>query len=1217
MNKNAIKKFAIEARKKLIASVSDKAGMLGITSEGCSEPVSKGTDFEVYKTIAGTEITLGKSQCEQRRKLKEQIETRGFEAVVEEVAYTWFNRICAIRFMEVNDYLPTRVRVLSSEKEGKNEPDIVTQAPDVNLDFTDKEREFILACKNNNKLDELFKMLFIKQCNKLSEILPGLFEKTEDYTELLLNISFTNEYDVVRMLVDGISESDFNISTSNIDGKATGQVEIIGWLYQYYNTEPKSIVDAYVKKGKRVLKTDIPAKTQIFTPHWVVRYMVENSIGRVWINHLLANNSGKNQKEIANEFGWTYFLESEEMNLNDYKNIVPEDIKVIDPCMGSGHFIIAIFDVLMDIYMNAGYSSRDAAIKIIKNNIFGIDIDMRAYQLAYFSLIMKARTYNRRLFQNDVLYDINQNICFWEEGIDKNVISQIANSFVLWFDNEEIEMINELSELYMSAKEYGSLIVINEDKFGNKIDGLLTKIQEFIEGSHEFYVDNALDIFQYDLVNNVFPIISNLLKQTLIMMNKYDVVITNPPYLGSKSMNDNLSEFIKYNYPNEKADLYCCFISKGFSMLKSVGYNAMVTISAWMYSSSCEKFRKTIMGRRTLINLTEMDNMVMGIAFNTVAFVFSNKYIKNYYATCNFVKLDNIQEGMPVIFPEKNEKLCKTILEKFSSIPGIPFAYWVSEKKLNAYKNNLLKDVGNAKSGLQTGDNERFLRLWFEVEVNKIAFDMHDKKEFLESKKKWTPQIKGGEYRKWYGNLDYVVNWEDDGFEIRNCKSNRLNAMANEELFFKKGVTWSHTTSGAFGARFLPEGHLFNVEAPMYFNDTYNDYYVLGLLNSSTAMAFINLVSTALHYLVGNISTIPIIYNETYADEIIELVSLCIDVCKTDWNSYENSWDFCKNPLLLIKNDETKIEDCWKRWELITNERFSKLCVAEERLNHIFSQIYNLDGEVENSVNARYVSYRCADVNKDMKNLISYAIGTMFGRYSVDSEGIVYAGGEEDKDKLISDEIVADNILVITDKKYFDNDIVFKLCEWVEKMFGRENFEENITFIASAVCSKGNNYEEKLRIYFQSEFYKDHCEMYSIVGSGKRPIYWMFSSGKENAFKAIIYLHRYNVDVVGVIRTEYIHKLQQMIDNHIERAQYVFDNTKNNSEKASSQKEIVKLKRQHEELRLYDEAIGHIANKRIEIDLDDGVKFNYAKFQGVVVSSEGKKDKLIDLLEKI
>lgn len=887
---------------------------------------------------------------------------------------------------------------------------------------------------------------------------------------------------------------------------------------------------------------------------------------------------------------------------------------------GSGHFLIAIFDVLMDIYRNVGYSDRDAAILIIKNNIYGMDIDKRAYQLSYFSIMMKGRSYNRRIFNDEILSETSHKLGFFEESnmLPSDIMNEIRNNFELYFSEKEIQYIKYIKEFYINAKEYGSLLQLSGDECLNQLEikDLMNKISSFIEGKHDFYKTKSLDIFQYYLVNEVFPVLIRLIRQSLILCNSYDIVATNPPYLGSKSMDDELTYFIKKNYPNEKSDLYCCFISRGFSLVNNRGFNTMVTISAWMYSSSCEKFRKNMLGKRTLINLTEMDNMVMGIAFNTVAFIYSKKYYDDVYATCNFVKLDDVEDGKPKAFPVVNERLCKTILDKFESIPGIPFAYWVSEKKLKAYNEKHLKDVGNARSGLQTGDNEKFLKLWFEIEYEKIAFGMKDKQEYIESKKKWTPQIKGGEYRKWYGNLDYVVNWENDGEEIRECKSNRLNAMANDELFFKKGITWSHTTSGAFGARYLPMGHLFNVEAPMYFYNQQDDYYILGLLNSTTAMAFINLVATALHYLVGNIATIPVIVNSEYQDEVHSLVEKCVELCKFDWDSYETSWEFKGNPLVM-RNRETKISDIWKEWKEITLKNYHTLKSAEKRINDIFVDVYNLKGEIITKVEEKYLSYRCANVISDIKNLVSYAVGTMFGRYRIEQEGLAYAGGIylDENYKIIKP--VKDNILVITEENYFENDIVMMFCDWVRIVFGESNYDKNIEFIANSLEGKGISIEEKLRNYFTNSFYKDHCNNYSIVGSGKRPIYWMFSSGKENAIKVLIYVHRYTADAVGIIRTEYIHELQKMLDIRIERMKYILDYSNNTTDKANARKKLTAYEKQLGELRVYDEAVAHIANKRITLDLDDGVKENYSKFQNIAISTIGKKDLVVDLLDKI
>lgn len=596
MNKNAIKKFAIDARNKLIASVTDKAGMLGITPDNCSEVITKGADFEVYKTAAGTEVTLNKKQCEQRRKLVDQIHARGFEAVVEEVAYTWFNRICAIRFMEVNDYMyPVRVRVLSSEKEGKNEPDVVTMAPEIDWDFTDKEREEIIDAKMNNRLDDLFRMLFIKQCNLLHEVLPGLFEETEDYTEMLLNISFTNEADVIRMLIDekrGIPEEDFNVNTIGEDGQPTGQVEIIGWLYQYYNTELKDDTFAKLKKNVKITKERIPAATQLFTPDWIVRYMVENSVGRIWIEHLRAVDPSTDEKATAEKFGWKYYLpeaeQEEAVNVKlaeirtTYKDLKPTDITCIDPCMGSGHILIAMFDVLMDIYESAGYDKRDAALKIVKYNIHGIDIDKRAYQLAYFAIMMKGRGVNRRFLTllKEEKFELNVFPISESNEIKKEQLQFFGVTMLAEKRNKALSQIRKLLMAFVDAKEYGSIIRIENLDY--------TLLYDFINDMQEIQQVSFETLYLTKTQEQLFE----FYKVSLLLNRQYNVAVTNPPYMGNGGMNDKLSEMLKMNYPSSKNDMSTVFMESYLHSIKPEGYLAMINIPVWMFIKSYAQLRK-------------------------------------------------------------------------------------------------------------------------------------------------------------------------------------------------------------------------------------------------------------------------------------------------------------------------------------------------------------------------------------------------------------------------------------------------------------------------------------------------------------------------------------------------------------------------------------------------------------------------------------------------
>ena len=700
MNKNAIKKFAIDARNKLIASVTDKAGMLGITPDNCSEAITKGADFEVYETAAGTEITLNKKQCEQRRKLVDQIHARGFETVVEEVAYTWFNRICAIRFMEVNDYMyPVRVRVLSSEKEGKNEPDVVTMAPEIDWDFTDKEREEIIDAKMNNRLDDLFRMLFIKQCNLLHEVLPGLFEETEDYTEMLLNISFTNEDDVIRMLVDGIDEKDFNITSVDEDGKVAGQVEIIGWLYQYYNTEPKN--KAFAKKTK-ITKEEVPAVTQLFTPDWIVRYMVENSLGRMWVE-------GHPDEELKSK--WKYYLneaEQEEFVQHEldkikaeYATLKPEDIKLIDPCMGSGHILVYAFDVFMQIYENAGWSQRDAAQSIIQNNIYGLDIDDRAAQLSYFAVLMKARQYDRRILTRGIepnVYAVQES-----NGINRGQLKYFGTGLTDTEKNVAVTQMEGLLNTLNDAKEYGSLLNVEDYDW--------ELLEKFVENTD---TESQISFDTYGL-DETAEQLKRLIRIGKVMAQKYEIVATNPPYAGTSNLSAKMNNFVKKNYPDSKADLFAVFIERCGEILKKNGYQAMITQHSWMFLTSYEKLRMKLQ-QKTIINMAHLGarafEEIAGEVVQTSSFVLSKRKINNYIASCSRLVEASSQSKKEELYLQKKE-IYYSRQENYEKIQGAPIAYWVSENIINAFDaDKLLKDVVTASVGIQTGDNEKFIHLW-------------------------------------------------------------------------------------------------------------------------------------------------------------------------------------------------------------------------------------------------------------------------------------------------------------------------------------------------------------------------------------------------------------------------------------------------------------------------------------------------------------------------
>ena len=1249
MNKNAIKKFAIDARNKLIASVTDKAGMLGITPDNCSEAITKGADFEVYKTAAGTEVTLNKKECEQRRKLVDQIHARGFEAVVEEVAYTWFNRICAIRFMEVNDYMyPVRVRVLSSEKEGKNEPDVVTMAPDIDWDFTDKEREEIIDAKMNNRLDDLFRMLFIKQCNLLHEVLPGLFEETEDYTEMLLNISFTNEDDVIRMLVDGIDEKDFNITSVDEDGKVAGQVEIIGWLYQYYNTEPKN--KAFAKKTK-ITKEEVPAVTQLFTPDWIVRYMVENSLGRMWVE-------GHPDEELKSK--WKYYLDEAEQEefvqheldkiKAEYATLKPEDIKLIDPCMGSGHILVYAFDVFMQIYENAGWSQRDAAQSIIQNNIYGLDIDDRAAQLSYFAVLMKARQYDRRILTRGIepnVYAVQES-----NGINRGQLKYFGTGLTDTEKNVAVSQMEGLLNTLNDAKEYGSLLNVEDYDW--------ELLEKFVENTD---TESQISFDTYGL-DETAEQLKRLIRIGKVMAQKYEIVATNPPYAGTSNLSAKMNNFVKKNYPDSKADLFAVFIERCGEILKKNGYQAMITQHSWMFLTSYEKLRMKLQ-QKTIINMAHLGarafEEIAGEVVQTASFVLSKRKINNYIASCSRLVEASSQSKKEELYLQKKE-IYYSRQENYEKIQGAPIAYWVSENIINAFDaDKLLKDVVTASVGIQTGDNEKFIHLWWEIKKENINYGAMSIEDSYQDKK-WFPYNKGGEYRKWYGNDATVIDWKNDGEDIiRNSQiTGHHYQQYAEELKFKPLVTWSRISTGAPAFRIKKYGYLSDMAGFSMFSSIIDLKFIVAFCNSVVAKKFLEFLAPTLNYMIGPVTSMPIKSFDKNKEGILNEVNSAIKISKEDWDSFETSWDFKRHPLIsVISQNRTLFDDitevdlaeCYTCWENECNERFNQLKANEEELNRIFIDIYGLQDELTPEVEDKDVTVRKADLQRDIKSLVSYAVGCMFGRYSLDEEGLVLAGqpfeahffeasapvcgtgfagasgasvptGEfyyktDDDVKKCTYNPDKDNIIPICDEEYFSDDIVSRFCEWVKIVYGEKSLKTNLDFIAKALGNKGNTSREVIRNYFLNDFFKDHCNTYSVTGSGKRPIYWLFDSGKQNGFKALIYMHRYDADTVGRVRTDYLHRAQKYVETAMQSAQYTIDNATSSSEKSKATKAATKYTKQLAEMRIYDEAIAHVANQRIEIDLDDGVKVNYAKFQGVEVAQEGKKTLKVDLLAKI
>ena len=1210
MNKTAIKNFAIWARNKLIADVSYDARLIGITEDGIAKPLPQSFGGTQFFDIGTAEpYSISGEALRQRDKLIEVIQQKekdtdyktAYQYVIEEVAYTWFNRLIAIRFMEVNDYLPSHIRVLSSES-GKLEPDLVTTPFDAELPFTAEEEAQIFQLKQDNKLDEMFRILFLKQCNALNEILPALFEKTKNYTELLLSLSVIDQDGVVYHLIHDIPEDDFNIERG-------GQVEIIGWLYQYYNTEPKAA--AFAKNGK-ITKEEIPAVTQLFTPDWIVRYMVENSLGRLWV---------EGHPECGLKENWKYYLEEAQQELEvqaklveirkEYAALNPEDIKLIDPCMGSGHILVYAFDVLMQIYESAGYSQRDAAKSILEHNIYGLDIDDRAYQLAYFAVMMKARQYNRRILNGE-------NTCHVYAIQESNSINRAhLKYFGAGLDDIEKNaakmQLEGLLDTLTDAKEYGSILNVESYNWD-----LLRRFVAAEDTDGQISMDSVG-------VEDTAEQLNRLIDIGETMARKYWVTCTNPPYAGTSNLSANVNNFVKKNYPDSKADLFAVFIERCRQMTVNNGFQAMITQHAWMFLSSFEKLREKMMLTET-VNMAHLGarafEEIGGEVVQTTAFVRCANHVEGYKGTyCRLIEPTSQQGKADMFISGQNQYRVGQI--SFSKIPGVPVAYWISPEVLKLFDERTVGSIADAKSGMTTTDNTRFLRLWEEVNCQKIGFGYSNIADTQDMKYKWFPFCKGGDFRRWAGNESFVVNWFNNGEEIRVAVEGATGGrLVNIDCALRECLVWTKISSANISLRMKKQGIFFSDAAPGVFANRETLYYLLALLNTKYANEIIKLINPTLNFVPGAVSSVPVKKDEKNKGKIIEIAEGNVQLSEQDWDSFETSWDFQKHPLL--RNVST-ISEAFAQWQAECDDRFNRLKVNEEELNRIFIDIYGLQDELTPEVEDKDVTVRKADLQRDIKSLLSYAVGCMFGRYSTYKDGLLFAGepyslqafvdkmnerpgtiSAEELERayrnegIVVDEMFfpdADNVIPITDEEYLDDDIVSRLCAWLKAVYGADTLEANLDYIAKALGNKGSTSREIIRNYFLNDFFKDHCQTYSVTGSGKRPIYWLFDSGKQNGFKALVYLHRYTPDTIGNLRIDYLHKMQRVYESEINRMQDMMDHSENAREVAAASKRKDKLAKQLKECREYDEKISHLALSRIELDLDDGVKVNYRKLQ--------------------
>ncbi|UPW82654.1 BREX-1 system adenine-specific DNA-methyltransferase PglX [Lysinibacillus sp. Ag94] len=1162
MNKSALKKFATEARKELLERVVLQARKIGITADSIQKATVESSDA-VF--IDGKQ--LSDIERRQRNKLIKRIEEIGFNHVMEETAYTWFNRFIALRFMEVNDYLPTKVRVLSSYNADSAEPDMMKEALSLDLEL---DKEYVYELKMANKTDELFKYLIKVHCNDLNRYMPFMFETIEDYKEILFPEGLLGTDSFVRQLTD----------TELIPEDNWEQIEVIGWLYQYYIADEK---DRVFKAKSKYKAEEIPYATQLFTPDWIVRYMVQNSLGRYW-----TEAHPEHEDLITN---WEFFLKHQQEDFQEKiapyvnKELNVEDIKCFDPAMGSGHILVYMFDVLFEIYSKCGYMEREIPRLIIEKNLYGLDIDDRAYQLASFSIVMKALQYNRRFLRSIERDRLIMNLASIQET---NGWSDEAIAYVAGVDKGgKFESTKNFFNQFINAKTFGSLIKLKE---ANVID-LSIRFEEIIGNP-------ARDLFFEDKREQTINLLPKLILQTKIMSQKFDVVIMNPPYMGGGNMNKELSSYLKANYPDSKSDLFASFMEVDH-YLKENGFYSAINQHSWMFLTSYEKLRKKIIGNKFIDTLLHLGSRTFeeigGEVVQSTAFVLRNTFL-NKISGC-YLRLIDTKTG-----DEKKLKAIKAVQNSsaqyvyifnqhdFNNIPGSPIAYWVTNDFSSNFGNeNLLREVAKPRKGLDTADNDRFLREWFEVNFLNIGFNFSSREKAKSSNYKWYPLNSGGKFRKWYGNFDKVINWENDGMEIKGYDKAYIR---NQDFYFKEGISWTKISSSKLGVRFAPKGFIFDSAGQTLFPQSNEVYYILGMLCSNVAFEVVKVLNPTMNYQVGDIERIPIINSQIYKEKVQQISKSSIEISKKDWDAFETSWDFKKHP--LISGNRLKL--AYDNWMKMCEHYFKELKKNEVELNRHFIEIYGLQNELTSEVDDKDITIRKADLERDVKSLISYAIGCSFGRYSLDEEGLIYAGGEFDASHYKTFSVDEDNIVPILSGAYFEDDIVMKFVDFVRVTFSVETLEENLNFIADAIGrKKSETAREAIRRYFLNDFFKDHVQTYK-----KRPIYWLFTSGKEKAFNCLIYMHRYDETTLSRIRTDYLHEVQIRMDAEKKDLLSIIEGDYTTKEINDAKKELKSLDKKIDELKAYDELLHHMADQKITIDLDDGVKHNYDLFKGLV-----------------
>lgn len=1031
----------------------------------------------------------------------------------------------------------------------------------------------IYTLVDQHKDDELFKLALIAQSRQLGNIIPHVFTDLTAEVELLLPNNLLQKGNVISDLIEMIPETDFR------------QIEIIGWLYQFYISQRKD--EVFASKAK-VGKNDIPAATQIFTPKWIVEYLVDNSLGRLWLEH-------HKHSTLRNKLH--YYLNNGEQILDS--ELKPEAIKVLDPSCGSGHMLVYVFDVLYKIYLENGYVSQSIPKLILQNNLFGLDIDRRAAQLTAFSLVMKARAYDRRLFRRDFELHV-QSIESGNEQLNlPNNLDEVAGGPLT-------KLLHELNQQFINADTLGSIIKLQSFDL-SKLTALLSNLQQV----------NAPDIFLADFLSTKLPHIEKLITQYHQLTQRYDVVVTNPPYIGHKNMDSILDDYTKKYYPSSKADLFAVFMEVCLHLTKQNHYIAMINQHSWMFLSSFEKLRKSLLQQQTIINMVHLGARAFaetsGEVVQSTMFVMQKGIVPDFKA--QYVRLVNLKN------PEQKQAGFKdaanyfeTVQNRFEDIPGTPIAYWASDQIRKIFRENpKLGEIAEPKQGLATANNKRFLRQWYEVDKYKIKFDAQSLIDAKNSQKKWFPLNKGGNFRKWFGNNEYVINWKNNGYEIKNFIVNgkQKSVIRNPRYYFREGITWSDVSTGKFGARFLSDGFIFETTGPTLFRlGTNNMLTLIAYVNSKVFNHIAQIIMPTQHFANGRVAEIPVINIE--GKNINNLSKQNISLSKSDWDAFETSWDFQQHSFLQYKANSGLIADAFKNWQAVTEKRFEQLKANEEELNRQFIDIYGLQDELSPEEADKEVTVRKADQGRDIRSFLSYLVGIIFGRYSLDEPGLIYAGSNFDSKRYQTFKPDPDNVIPIGFAKgYYEDDVVTRIKQLLTIIFGKKTLMANLTFIAKSLYPQQTvDPEEALRHYFLKDFYNDHVKTYQ-----KRPIYWELSSGKKNGFKALIYVHRYKPQLLAQIRIAYLLPLMRTISRLLDLTNTDVDSSR---AKAAAQKQQTRYQQQLTELRQYETVVQYMANREINLDLDDGVKVNYAKFQNIEVPSEdGLSKKKLSVLAKV